>query len=271
MNSDYKWCMFFTSVIGLWPYTGKKLRLLQNGIVSLVFSMFTTAQVKGFLDQIRLYWRTSNEEILQIMQMHASDGKRLVIIFAAFVYPSGCMIMLYHISPIILDIILPLNESRPVMFPVETDFLLDEEQHPILNNFLIYFSLIIGVTILVGTESLMIMISAHIAGLYGVASHYFQKAVLVETSAPCCRRDCSNKKSMPYIVNGVAVHQMTHQYNTNWYETSIATQKLLQLIILNSNRGFKFNFMSIFAPSIEGFAVLLKSSVSYFTALLSMQ
>ncbi|XP_076390163.1 uncharacterized protein LOC143264890 isoform X2 [Megachile rotundata] len=209
MNSDYKWCMFFMSVVGLWPYTGKKLRLLQSCIVSLVICMFVIAQflafstiernlfsmlrlasfitltmvactryhmtlyqindVEEFLNRIKLHWRTNNEEILRIMRLHAFYGKRFVIIFAAFVYPSACMILVYHISPFILDKILPLNESRPTKFPVETDYLIDEEQHPILNNFLIYLSLITGVSIMVGTESLMIMVSAHIAGLYEIA------------------------------------------------------------------------------------------------------
>ncbi|XP_076389744.1 uncharacterized protein LOC143264802 isoform X2 [Megachile rotundata] len=278
------------------------------------------------------------------MQVHAFYGKRLVIMFAVF------MTVLYHISPIILDKILPLNESRPVMFPIDLEFLIDEEQHPILNTFLKYLMLIMDVTVIVGTESLMIMLSSHLAGLYEVASYYFEKAVLAELSAPYLPRDCSNYRSNTYIARGVILHRMARQfghdasnqsklsyipavifgvialsihffclsqtvlqtvdiretilsllliistlgymfwmnlavehiieavesislrtYNTNWYETSIATQKLLQLIILNSNRGFEFNFMSVYTPSIEGFAVLLKTSVSYFTVLLSMQ
>ncbi|XP_076390171.1 uncharacterized protein LOC105662052 [Megachile rotundata] len=36
MNSYYNWCMFFLSVIGLWPYCNKKFRLLHNSIISLI-------------------------------------------------------------------------------------------------------------------------------------------------------------------------------------------------------------------------------------------
>ncbi|XP_076390159.1 uncharacterized protein LOC105662053 [Megachile rotundata] len=314
-------------------------------------TLYQINDVEEFLNRIKLDWRTNDEEILRIMRLHAFYGKRFVIIFAAFVYPSACVTLIYHISPFILDKILPLNESRPTKFPIETDFLIDEEQHPILNNFLLYLSLIIAVSIMVGTESLMIMISTHIAGLYGVTSYYFQKAVLVESSASCRRIDCANNKSMSYIVSGVTVHQMARQfardvnnrcnksyvpsimfgvlalsihlfclsetvlrtidiretilsvlliistlgymfwmnlvvefvvdrarsiplttYSTNWYETSVSTQKLLQLIIVNGhNRGSVFNFLSVYVPSVEGFAVLLKASVSYFAVLLSVR
>ncbi|XP_076390169.1 uncharacterized protein LOC143264894 [Megachile rotundata] len=60
-------------------------------------------------------------------------------------------------------------------------------------------------------------------------------------------------------------------YNTNWYETSIATQKLLQMIILKSNKSVSFNFFSILTPSIGCFAMFVRVSVSYFTVLLSLQ
>nr|XP_012137305.1 PREDICTED: uncharacterized protein LOC105662050 isoform X1 [Megachile rotundata] len=178
-----------------------------------------------------------------------------------------------------------------------------------------------------------------------VLSYYFQKAILEESSALHHRRDWSNKKTMPYIANGVIVHQMARQfvhdvnnrckvpyvltimcgvialslhffclsetvlrtadiretilsvlliistlgymfwlnlavefiidsacsislrtYSTNWYETSVATQKLLQLIILNSHKsGFVFNFLCVYVPSMEGFAVV--RTISYYDPL----
>ncbi|XP_076390166.1 odorant receptor 43a-like [Megachile rotundata] len=196
----------------------------------------------------------------------------------------------------------------------------------------------------------MIMITSHIAGLFEVASLFFEKAVLADSSVSYLPRNCKNTESINYIITGTTIHRMALQfvrdlknhcnissgpaimfgvialssnlfclsqtvfrpaenretilsvflinstlgymfwinftfqhmisssesiplttYNTNWYETSIPTQKLLQLIILKSNRGFKFNILSVYAPSVEGFAVLLKASVSYFTVLLSLQ
>ncbi|XP_012150587.1 uncharacterized protein LOC100882786 isoform X3 [Megachile rotundata] len=60
-------------------------------------------------------------------------------------------------------------------------------------------------------------------------------------------------------------------YNTSWYETSIATQKLLQMVILKSNQGFTFTFYNIFDASLRGFSVLFQTSVSYFTVLISLK
>ncbi|XP_076389953.1 uncharacterized protein LOC143264860 [Megachile rotundata] len=292
-------------------------------------------QVKGFLDQISLHWNTNNDNILRIMQHHAAYRERFVIIFAGFCYPSVCMIMIYHVSPIVMDKISPINESRPVRFPIEYKSFLGDEERPYLTTFMLYLAVIVDVTVFIGAESLIILIVSHIAGLFEIASYHFQKAILEESSALCPPRDCINYKNISYIISGVAIHRMALQfvhdfndhckisfvpailfgvialsshlfclsetvrdlsdvretilsvllltstlgymfwmniafqymidsadsislltYNTNWYETSTATQKMLQLIILYSNKDLSFKFLSIYVPSANGFAVV---------------
>ncbi|XP_076390167.1 uncharacterized protein LOC143264892 [Megachile rotundata] len=196
----------------------------------------------------------------------------------------------------------------------------------------------------------MIMINLYIAGLFRIASYYFEKAVLAESVASYHLRSCTNNETVSYLAIGVLVHgralQRLHEgsekvkvtysiltllgminvsislfclsvtvlqlsdiretlfsatvliatlgyifwlnftveymiesassislttYSTNWYETSITTQKLLQMIILKSNKSVSFSFFSIISPSIANFAVVLKAAVSYFTVLLSLQ
>ncbi|XP_076390164.1 uncharacterized protein LOC143264891 [Megachile rotundata] len=122
------------------------------------------------------------------------------------------MMILYDISPIILDKILPLNETRTVILPIDAVFLIDEKQHPIISSFLQHFLLVVTATVFVGTESVIIMIISHIAGLFHVASYQIQKAVLVETSASYLGQDSANIKSLSYIVRGVTAHRMGLQY-----------------------------------------------------------
>nr|XP_012144601.1 PREDICTED: uncharacterized protein LOC105662966 [Megachile rotundata] len=167
--------------------------------------------VKAFLDQIRREWETNDDEILRIMQIHAFHGKRLVIIFAGFAYPSVCMVVLYHISPIILDKILPLNESRSIKYLISAEFFFNKEQHRIISTSLLNFGVITDVTVLVGMESFIIMVTSHIAGLFEVASLFFEKAVLAESSAPYLPRNCRNNETINYIITGTTVHRMALQ------------------------------------------------------------
>ncbi|XP_076390168.1 uncharacterized protein LOC143264893 [Megachile rotundata] len=145
------------------------------------------------------------------MQIHAIRGKRLVISFAAFAYPSVCLVILYHTFPIILDKILPLNESRSVKFLITIEFFINKEQHRIISTGLLHFLWITNITVLVGTESLMIMISSHIAGLFEVASFFIEKAVLADSSVSYLPRNCKNTESINYIITGTTIHRMALQ------------------------------------------------------------
>nr|XP_012137309.1 PREDICTED: uncharacterized protein LOC105662054 [Megachile rotundata] len=246
INSYYKWCTIFLSMIGLWPYCNKRFQLLHNGIISLItwasvicqlaailaidrdlfrqlrgipitamaIAAFTKYHatwyqinyVKAQINQIRLDWETNNVEVLRIMQIYAFYGKRLVILFATFFYPGLSIVILYHISPIILNVIVPLNESRPIKFSTDLEFWIEEEQYPILNISLFCLVVIVDVAVLVGTESFSIMICLHVAGLFDVASYYFEKAVLLESVPSYRPRKIKDKESINHIATGVLFH-----------------------------------------------------------------
>ncbi|XP_076389569.1 uncharacterized protein LOC105662965 [Megachile rotundata] len=251
MNSYYKWCMFLMPIMGLWPHSTKNFgSYIMASSASLLFAVFFIADrslfqqlrdisiaamtivvftkyhtfwyhindLKAFLDEVRLDWETNNVEVLRIMQIHAFHGKRLVIYFAAylkcvtaFFYPGMFILILYHISPIILDIIVPLNESRPLEFPIHIEFFIEKKQHPILNISLVYLAIIMDITILVGTESIMIMFSLHVAGSFGIASYYFKTAVLAESVASLHPRNNTNNETISYIATGVFFHRRAIQ------------------------------------------------------------
>ncbi|XP_076385446.1 uncharacterized protein LOC143264047 [Megachile rotundata] len=128
--------------------------------------------------------------------------------------------------------------------------------------------MIIGV-IYIGTESLTIMICLHAASLFEVTSYYFHTAVSIEITDSHISRKCTNDKNMSHLIKSIIMQQETIQYNTNWYETSIATQKLLQMVLLRSNNITAIR-LYIFDASLRGFSVLFQSSLSYFTVLLSL-
>ncbi|XP_012150448.2 uncharacterized protein LOC105663776 [Megachile rotundata] len=124
--------------------------------------------VKGIMDRIKFHLQTKNNVIHQIMQKYNSVGKQLSTLFASFVYSAAGVMILCHLSPIVLDIIMPLNESRPIKLPVDVVTFFDKEKHPIIITTFYYLWIAIVSTTYVGTESLMIMICLHAASLFEV-------------------------------------------------------------------------------------------------------
>ncbi|XP_026668862.1 odorant receptor 49b-like isoform X2 [Ceratina calcarata] len=63
----------------------------------------------------------------------------------------------------------------------------------------------------------------------------------------------------------------TALYNSEWYRTPVSMQKLLLFIMLRTLKGETFNLLVVFTPSLEGFATLVNTSVSYFMVMYSIQ
>ncbi|RLU23648.1 hypothetical protein DMN91_003854 [Ooceraea biroi] len=60
-------------------------------------------------------------------------------------------------------------------------------------------------------------------------------------------------------------------YNIPWYQAPLHIQKLILVLIQRSNKTFTLNIGGLFTLSLECFASLLSTSVSYFTVMLSLQ
>ncbi|XP_054004791.1 uncharacterized protein LOC128890378 [Hylaeus anthracinus] len=124
--------------------------------------------IKEFMEEVKHDWGSMNDEELKILKEYAYLGKRYSTIFAMFVSPSVVIAMAAHFTSDILDIVSPLNESRPHWSPVATEYFVDQQKYfyPIM----LYENLAIfaGGTMFVGTESLITMWLHHFAALFKI-------------------------------------------------------------------------------------------------------
>ncbi|XP_011883697.1 PREDICTED: odorant receptor 85b-like [Vollenhovia emeryi] len=70
------------------------------------------------------------------------------------------------------------------------------------------------------------------------------------------------------IDSSTAISQAT--YNAHWYAAPLCMQKLIPLIIQRSNKHSVLTVGVLFDASLEGFATLLSTSISYVMVLQSM-
>ncbi|KAH0945574.1 hypothetical protein HN011_002977 [Eciton burchellii] len=56
-------------------------------------------------------------------------------------------------------------------------------------------------------------------------------------------------------------------YNVKWYLTHIRVQKMILFLLQTNVRDFTVSIGRLFVPSLEGFAMLVKTSASYFTVI----
>ena len=76
--------------------------------------------------------------------------------------------MLMTLSPQILNIILPLNETRPKQLPFPVEYFINYEEN--FNRILIHVSIttVIEICVLIGTKSTFTVLVEHACGLFSV-------------------------------------------------------------------------------------------------------
>ncbi|XP_012056637.1 PREDICTED: uncharacterized protein LOC105619728 [Atta cephalotes] len=62
-------------------------------------------------------------------------------------------------------------------------------------------------------------------------------------------------------------HIFITAYNVQWYKTPLHIQRMILFLLQRRTKKFSLNLGGIFDASLEGFAMLIKASVSYFTVM----
>lgn len=67
-----------------------------------------------------------------------------------------------------MDIIIPLNESRPMELPVYAEYFVNDEDYFYLFYFHISLSIMINITTLVATDTQLMVFCCHVSGVFAV-------------------------------------------------------------------------------------------------------
>ncbi|XP_026828827.1 uncharacterized protein LOC109611382 isoform X3 [Ooceraea biroi] len=168
--------------------TQYNLALVLN-VLSLVFPvLFVTIKyclfaiqkdsVKELLEQIQDHWKLMVTELeIEIIEKYARNTRSLTLFAMAFCHCAMFPFAILHFLPLMLDVILPLNESRPLQFIVTMEYLINQEEY-----FYIIF-LHVGLTFVVSmiaigiTTATIMLYILHACALFKVASHRIENAI----------------------------------------------------------------------------------------------
>lgn len=112
-------------------------------------------------------------------------------------YSMVIIFLLIPLTPIFLDIILPLNESRPRLFAVAIELRIDQEKYYIPIFCYNIGTIIFGVIIMVTVDTMYVVCTAHACSLFSIIRYVHLHDTLnltkykwkYSTSQPAIRRD----------------------------------------------------------------------------------
>ncbi|KAF3054376.1 Odorant receptor 338 [Nylanderia fulva] len=308
----YKLNRILLTVIGLWPYNDSTfnkfqrifcillfafsicvqigkiitsvstleslLQILSFVVPCLVFSLkYATfcikSKIRKMMEQIKYHWNaTKCKEELKILQRYSNIGHMIAIMVATLFYSCIYIFITMQIFPKILDVVAPLNESRPYELLAIATFFFDQEKYfvPIFVHMTVALS--VEITTIVATETICLIYMQHACALFKIASFR------IEHAFDCKIHITVAKKNMIYytnIINAIIIHNQAikfFEYLNSHFEISYFILLVLGVCSLSINlfrlflAGFKNKMEELIAAGLLVFCHFIYMFISNFVA-----
>ncbi|XP_018378289.1 PREDICTED: putative odorant receptor 85d [Trachymyrmex cornetzi] len=127
------------------------------------------------MDYLRDDWEKLNStEEYEIMKKYATNVKLITFVYLTFAFVGTIMFMLITLVPKLLNIVLPLNESRPIYLPYNAYYFVDKEKY----YFYIMFHIIVCIQVVLiaamAHDCMFLVYSEHICSLFAVVGFHLE-------------------------------------------------------------------------------------------------
>ncbi|EZA62796.1 hypothetical protein X777_07612, partial [Ooceraea biroi] len=108
----------------------------------------------------------TNKIDVRVLKEYSTFSRKFTIYFSILLYIMSSAFIIVPLKPIFLDIILPLNESRPRFFAIELECRLDKNEHFLLLYFYTTTIIVVGITIIVAIDTVYVISTTHACSLF---------------------------------------------------------------------------------------------------------
>ncbi|XP_025073272.1 uncharacterized protein LOC105423827 [Pogonomyrmex barbatus] len=200
--------------------------------------------LKQLLEQIQDDWSSLKDKLeINIIEKYACNARFFTIIVMVYCYFGLLLCGIFQCLPIFLDIILPLNESRPCQLFVITEYFINQEKYfyaTLLHEGLAYT---IGTTALCGTSVTIMICILHACALFEIASCRIENAIEENIlMIPSPQREYILYRK---IVHAVVMHQRASKF-AELLTSSFTTLFSILIVIGISSLTFNlFQFLQL--------------------------
>ncbi|XP_020291760.1 uncharacterized protein LOC109858677 [Pseudomyrmex gracilis] len=242
------------------------LKILSFAIPCMVFVLkyisfiMNNESMRALLEYIVSDWNLVRTEVeFEIIKKHSDFGRFYTLLFTCAVYSSLSGYVVIQFMPDFLDVVAPRNESRSHNIPLVAEYFVDQQKYylPILLH--IDFIALIGLTVVMSTESLSSAYIQHAIGMFEIASyrieHAFDETLDATKPSKFCLY-CAN------IISAVIIHRRAMNFckflmsnlSVSYiflvaFGVASLTANLLRLVLV-SQSGYVNNLEEVFVAAI---------------------
>ncbi|EZA50278.1 hypothetical protein DMN91_010193 [Ooceraea biroi] len=143
---------------------------------------FNSEMIKHALEHVQLDWKMfENSDAIKILEDYLHDSYILALCACAFLFTGMFTFLTVECGPVIFDVIIPINETRPRTVEIDLETFIDKDKY-----FFVYIveellGLGTGLCTVVTTGTFLNMIGKHCCATYKIASCLIQNTVIVHT------------------------------------------------------------------------------------------
>ncbi|XP_019889813.1 uncharacterized protein LOC105287138 isoform X3 [Ooceraea biroi] len=179
----YKLNRIIMVCLGLWPYNTSAFRKIQIIFYEALLISFSLCQFKYIFSRLRYDWNIlKNQTEFEIIQKHADKTRFYTIIFMLIATSVVLGVISLAFASTILDIIIPLNESRPLRLPIEVEYFVDQQRYFYAISLHMGMTFYAGMMIMTAITTIFIAYVSHNCAIFEIVSyrleHMFDEKIL---------------------------------------------------------------------------------------------
>ncbi|XP_047365383.1 uncharacterized protein LOC124955261 [Vespa velutina] len=179
------------------------------------YSMFYIYRnnIKNLLERITKHWKLwESKEEIDIMRKYSEEGKLLTFFYTSYIYSCMTLFLLMPFFPFIMDIIVPLNESRPLRPIFKSEYFIDEDQHFFPIYFHMSIVIVIGITVLISNDVLLLIFNSHVCGVFTAVGFRLEHLLKNQTNMINLLDYRSRRMCFKNVVRTIEIHKRALEF-----------------------------------------------------------
>ncbi|KAH0952954.1 Or9e8 [Eciton burchellii] len=172
-----------------------QITLSASFLIRIINEFWNHDKLRKLYQSIDEHWDIFTNEIdVRVLKHYSLLSRKFTlyyfnicnIVALMYVLMSGFLII--PLTPVFLDIVSPLNESRPRFLAIEVEFRMDKNEHFLSLFIYITAIIVIGMSIMVAVDAMHVTCTAHACSLFAAVSQQVENIILKvdnETSKHC--------------------------------------------------------------------------------------
>ncbi|KAI4495972.1 hypothetical protein M0802_008187 [Mischocyttarus mexicanus] len=181
--------------------------------------------IRRLLDKMMLDWKTWNsKEEVEIMKKYAKEGRLYTLAYTLYIYISTVLFLSISFLPLLLDVVLPLNESRPLQPIVLGEYFIDQQKHFYFIFSHMAFTILLAMTIIIATDTQFFVFTCHVCGVFSIVGFRLERLMKGDNTM---NKYFDKRRSFKYVVLSIKGHSRAIEF-ANLIESSFSTPLLIQ-------------------------------------------